>query len=379
MDENVIDELLTRGVEEVLPDRETLKKRLMDGEKLRIKLGIDPTGERIHIGHSVPLLKLRDFQNLGHTVIFIVGDFTAVIGDTSDKESERPMLESSDIERNMASWREQVGKIIDVQKAEFRYNSEWLSELSYREIGEHANIFSLSNFISRENIKRRLDAGSRVSLREVLYPLMQGYDSVAVKADVEVGGSDQRFNLLAGRDLQAHFGQRPQHIMTFALATDASGKKLSKTGGATVYITDDAADMFGKVMSVPDDLMRQYFVSMTRVAMSEVERVVSGHPKEAKMLLAHEIVRMYHGDRAADAARDGFDATFSKGEVPENVQEISLHDGEGDADALVREKIVESKTDYRRLEKAGAITQLSEDNTGRVLKIGKHRFVKIKK
>jgi tyrosyl-tRNA synthetase len=386
-DEARIDDLLNRSVAEIIPSVDSLKKLLLSGKTLRIKLGFDPTGERIHVGHSVPLLKLRDFQELGHTVVFIVGDFTAVIGDTSDKESERPMLSRSDIEKNMTSWRAQVGKILDLSRAEFRYNSEWLSSLNYRDIGEHADVFSVSDFIARENIKRRLDAGKRVSLREVLYPLMQGYDSVAVKADVEIGGTDQRFNLLAGRALQERAKQVPQHVVTFPLITDATGKKLSKTGGATVYITDDPTDMFGKTMTVPDELVAQYLTSMTRLPLTRVAELMQGHPKEAKMSLAYELVRMYHSEDAARKARENFENTFSKGGIPEDVQEVkslgTLRD------TLVKSGIVVSNSEFSRLLLANAIylksgtgdVKIVDANapatSGKIFRIGKHRFVKI--
>src|SRR3990167_6841531 len=195
-----IDEILTRGVDEVI-DKGNLEKKLKSGKPLRIKLGIDPTSPDIHIGRAIPLLKLRDFQKLGHKIIFIVGDFTGVIGDTSDKDAERPMLSKKTVKENLKNYKAQVAKLIDVKKAEVVFNSKWLAKLDYNDVGEHADQFSLAEFIARENIRRRLDAGTRISLREVLYPLMQGYDSVAVKADVEVGGRDQRFNMLAGREL----------------------------------------------------------------------------------------------------------------------------------------------------------------------------------
>lgn len=386
-DEKKIDELLSRGVHEAIPSNESLKKLLMSGNRLRIKLGVDPTGERLHLGHSVPLLKLRDFQELGHTVVFIVGDFTAVIGDTSDKDAERPMLSSNDIKKNMATWKSQVGKILDLSKTEFRRNSEWLGKLTYREIGEHADLFSVADFTARENIKRRLDEGKRVSLREVLYPLMQGYDSVAISADVELGGSDQRFNLLAGRTLQVHFKQKPQHVLTFSLITDASGKKLSKTGSATAYVTDTPDDLFGKTMSVPDDLVRQYFVSMTRVPLGEVETLLKGHPRDAKLALAQEFVRHYHGDKKATEARENFLKTFSQKEIPTDAPECSRGSSTL-ADALLACGVVASKGKFRRLldgggvKIAGSEEKLTESTAdaiseGTTLRLGKHKFVKI--
>lgn len=376
-DEAKIDELLSRGVAEVVPSVESLKKLLMSGRRLRIKLGVDPTSPNIHVGRSVPLLKLKAFQELGHQVVFIVGDFTAVIGDTSDKDSERPMLSHETIAENMKTYRAQVGKILDLSQTEFRQNSEWLGKLTYREIGEHADIFSVADFIARENIKRRLEAGKRVSLREVLYPLMQGYDSVAIKADVELGGSDQRFNVLAGRPLQQHFGQEPQHCLLFSLVTDPTGKKMSSSWGNTINITDAPEAMFGKTMAIPDTLVEQYFVSMTRTPMGKVQEMMMKHPKEAKLALAHELVRMYYSEDAANKARDNFENAFAKGGIPEDVPEAPFVSDL--QTSLLEAKIVPSKTEYRRLEEAGAIKTLAEDEKSMTVKVGKHRFVKFKK
>ena len=230
-----IEELLSRGVAEVI-DRERLKERLLRGEELRIKLGIDPTSPNLHLGRAVSILKMRDFQELGCKLVLIVGDFTGQIGDTSDKESERPMLGRDLIEENMRSYTEQLGKLIDLSKAEIHYNSTWLEKLGFDDIGEQADHFSVAEFIARENIKKRLDEGKRVSLREMLYPLMQGYDSVAVNADVELGGTDQRFNLLAGRRLQEAHGQSAQDILMTNLILGTDGRKMSSSWGNTINL-----------------------------------------------------------------------------------------------------------------------------------------------
>ncbi len=376
-DEEKIDALLIRSVVEVIPSKEALKKVLQSGKRLRIKLGIDPTSPHIHIGRSVALLKLKDFQDLGHQLVSIVGDFTGVIGDTSDKDAERPMLTSAVIERNKSKYFEQAGKIINTKAAELRYNSEWLGKLSYREIGEQADQFSVADFISRELIKKRLDEGRRVSLRETLYPLMQGYDSVAINASVEIGGTDQRFNMLAGRTLQRHYGQPEQFVLILGpLLPGTDGRKMSSSWGNTINLADEPQDMFGKIMSIPDSLTRDYLVHTTRIPLTDIERIVSGHPKEAKLALAYELVRMYHSDAAAQKARENFENTFSKGEIPVDIPEVRLG-GRQLIDALVESKIVESKSDYRRLDAAGAITKLKEDTSGTVYRIGKHRFVKI--
>src|SRR6185503_17818623 len=314
-DEKKVDELLSRGVSEVIV-KEDLRTKLLSGTQLRIKLGIDPTSPDLHIGRAVPLLKLRDFQELRHQIVLIVGDFTAVIGDTSDKESERPMLSREVIEENKKSYFKQAGKILDLSKVEMRYNSEWLSRLNYREIGEHADLFSVADFIARENIAKRLDSGKRVSLRELLYPLMQGYDSVAIKADVELGGSDQKFNVLAGRPLQEHFGQRPQNVVLNPLIDGLDGTKMSSSKGNAITLTAPANDMYGKVMSMSDEQLPTYFEICTRVPLHEVAEILKGHPKEAKMRLAKEIVTIYHGGEAAAKAQEAWENTFSEGGIP---------------------------------------------------------------
>jgi tyrosyl-tRNA synthetase len=385
-DEQAIDELLTRGVSEVIV-KEDLKKKLQSGKQLRIKLGIDPTSPDLHIGRAVPLLKLRDFQNLGHQIVFIVGDFTAVIGDTSDKDAERPMLAQEVIERNKKSYFDQAGKILDLSKVEMRYNSEWLKPLTYREIGEHADLFSVSDFIDREVIKRRLDAGKRVSLRELLYPLMQGYDSVAIKADVELGGTDQKFNVLAGRPMQEHFGQVPQNVVLNPLIDGLDGTKMSSSKGNVITLTAEPSDMYGKVMSMADEQLATYFELCTRVPMDDVRAILAGHPKEAKMRLAKEIVTLYHDKGAAEKAQMSWENTFSKGEVPTDAPVVKKSPDEPIMHAFVRSGDVKSNSEFRQLVTSGAVSSMTtglkiEDPqyTGtneEVIRIGKHRIKKI--
>lgn len=377
-DEKAVDELLSRGVSEVIV-KEQLRKELLSGRQLRVKLGIDPTSPDLHIGRAVSLLKLRDFEQLGHQVVLIVGDFTGIIGDTSDKDAERPMLAREQIEKNKKTYFDQVGKLIDVSRAELRYNSEWLEPLTYREIGEHADLFSVSDFIARDNIARRLKDGKRVSLREVLYPLMQGYDSVAVQADVELGGNDQKFNLLAGRTLQEKFKQRPQNIVMNPLIEGLDGRKMSSSWGNTIPLTAAPGEMYGKVMSMADEQVRTYFQLCTRVPMSEVEEVLKGHPKEAKMRLAREIVTLYHGAKAASAAEADWQRTFSEGGVPADapaaasgklrdiVKDISM----GELRRLVEQGAVSSVTTGEK------ITSIDTEIKNDTLRIGKHRFLKV--
>ncbi len=391
-EEKKIEELLTRGVAEVI-DKEHLKKRLLAGEKLRIKLGVDPTSSNVHLGRAVLLLKLRDFQKLGHQIVFIVGDFTGVIGDTSDKESERPMLESAVIEENMKTYTEQVGKLLDLEKTEIHYNSTWLKKLGYEEIGEQADIFSLAEFIGRENIKKRLDDGKRVSLREVLYPLMQGFDSIAINADVEIGGTDQRFNLLAGRRLQEKHHKNPQDILMTNLILGTDGRKMSSSWGNTINLLDTPNNMFGKVMSIPDELIMSYFVHCTRVPMEDIakiaEDIVTGaNPRDAKIKLAKEITALYHSVEEAKKAETYFIDTFSKKHIPDNIREIHCIEGTKLIDVLAEQHLAESKSDARRKMEQGGVSiddeKMTDSNmclqknlSGKVLRVGKKDFVRI--
>ena len=390
-DPEKIKEILTRGVEEVI-EKDNLEAKLKSGKQLRIKLGIDPTSPNIHLGRSIPLLKLRQFQELGHKIVWIIGDFTAVIGDTSDKESERPMLTKEQVKKNMKSYIQQASKIIDIKKCEIHYNSKWLSRLGYNEICEQADVFSLSNFISRENIKKRLDAGKRISLRELLYPLMQGYDSVAIKADVEIGGSDQKFNILAGRELQRHYKQEPQNIITNPIIEGLDGRKMSSSWGNTVNLFDSPSDMYGKILSLRDDYIIKYFIFTTKVDNNMIElhkkSLESGvNPKDIKMKLAYELVKFYHSEKDAKKAEADFINTFQKGGLPENIEEIKTENGKSLAEFLIENKIVDSKSDFRRLVTENAVSNaVSGDkitdvnykiHTNITLKVGKKRFVKI--
>lgn len=392
--EQQIEELLSRGVAEVI-DREHLKQRLLKGEKLRVKLGIDPTSRNLHLGRSVPLLKLRDFQDLGCQVVFIVGDFTAEIGDTSDKESERPMLSSEEVQQNMETYLAQAFKILDKDKTEVKHNSEWFKDMKLEQIGTHADAFSVAEFISRENIKKRLDEGKRVSLREMLYPVFQGIDSLKVEAAVELGGTDQRFNLLAGRKLQSAWAKEPQDILMTNLILGTDGRKMSSSWGNTINLTDAPNDMFGKVMSIPDELIETYLIHCTRVALDEVKKIVSlANPRDAKLRLAEEIVKMYHGTDEAQKSVRYFVETFSKGQIPENILEHKvrwseeLNCYENILDYIIGTGFASSRGEARRkIEQGGVyidgvrtveVRVLSPDtDSGKVLQVGKKDFVRI--
>jgi tyrosyl-tRNA synthetase len=387
-DSKKIDELLSRGVEEII-DKELLKKKLQSGKQLRIKLGIDPTSPNIHVGRAVPLFKLRDFQQLGHKIVLIIGDFTGVIGDTSDKESERPMLTTEAVKQNLTSYIDQARKVIDIDQCEVHYNSEWLGRLTYHEIGRQADVFSLNEFISRENIKKRLDAGKRISLRELLYPLMQGYDSVAISADVEIGGTDQRFNLLAGRELQRDYKQMPQDIITNPLIEGLDGRKMSSSWGNTINLFDTANDMYGKVMSLNDDLIIKYFTLTTRIDLNIIEEykkeIAAGeNPRDYKMKLAFEIAKFYHTEEEAKEAEAYFVNTFSKKEIPDVVPEIKPTSYDI-VTILIESGLATTKSEARRVIEQNGVkigdTVISDPKeiikTGDIIQKGKRFFVKV--
>jgi tyrosyl-tRNA synthetase len=364
-----IQELLTRGVSEVI-DKKHLEEALKSKKKLRVKLGIDPTSPNIHIGRAVVLWKLRAFQELGHKVIFIVGDFTGLIGDTSDKDSERPMISEAQMKVNLKTYAAQAFKILDKSKTEVQYNSKWLKKLGFIELGSMADLFSWHEFESREVIAKRLKEGKRVSLREGLYPLMQGYDSVAVKADVELGGTDQRFNLLAGRTIQPMYGQPPQDILMTEIMEGTDGRKMSSSWGNVINITAEPNDMFGKVMSIEDKLIKKYFVLATRVEIKEIDEILKlANPRDQKIILAEKITELYHGGDKARAARDNFEKKYGKKKSYSDIEaDINLAKEEvtsiigsgtytfnGLLSLLVKSGIVSSRTQARQRIEEGAL------------------------
>lgn len=388
----LIDSILTRGVEDVFV-KESLEKKLTSGEKLRVKFGIDPTGATIHLGRAIPLRKLRAFQELGHTAVLIVGDFTAQIGDPSDKLEKRPMLTREKIKENLKHYKTILGKIVDIEAAEFVYNSEWLGKLGFEDIAELAESFTVQQMSARRNFAERIEKGEEISLREFLYPLMQGYDSVAVKADIEIGGFDQLFNLKAGRIIQRHYGVPEQDVLTTKMLAGTDGRKMSTSWGNVINITDGPEDMYGKVMSLRDELIDQYFLLTTDVSLSDIEEMKNAlregqNPKDLKMRLAREIVAIYHGEEAAIKAEEGFINTFKKGGIPENTPEAMVSRGALLVDVLVENTVVSSKSDFRRLIQEGAITNLETGEkitdpmhvvtSDTTYKIGKMRFMKIR-
>jgi len=380
-------ELLTRGVEEVI-DRQHLESALVSGKKLRVKFGIDPTSPNIHIGRAGALWKLRDFQDLGHQVVFIVGDFTGLIADTSDKESERPMMTEKQVSENIKTYFAQAAKIIDQDKAEMRYNSEWLKKLGAEEISKLADLFGMHEFEARENISKRLKAGRRVSLRELLYPLFQGFDSVAVKANIELGGTDQKFNLLAGRVIQKAYGQEPQDIITRTLMEGTDGRKMSSSWGNVINITDEPRDMFGKTMSIGDEFIIKYFKLATRVPLTEVGELEKGlsdgtNPKDIKARLAFELVKLYYGEKIARKAQNEFEKVFSEGKNPDEIKIVE--NKESIIQTIVASGVVTSNSEAKRLidQKAVKVNDRVADDwgyklkKGDIVKIGPRKFLKI--
>ena len=385
-----IKQILERTVVEVI-HKDSLEKKLLGKKTLRVKLGIDPTSSNIHLGRAVALWKLREFQDLGHTVVFIIGDFTGQIGDTSDKDAERPMLAEQQIKQNLKTYLQQAFKILDKKKTEVHYNSKWLKKLTLSEIGYLADMFGLHEFSSRENIAKRLTAGKRVSLRELLYPLMQGYDSVMVKADVELGGSDQKFNLLAGRTLQSGYKQNPQDVLMVELMEGTDGRKMSSSWGNTINLLDTPEDMFGKLMTIKDELIEKYFIFTTRLSREEIKQIIKQYknPRVQKLVLASTVVTLYHDVKLAEQAREKFISQFSNKELPTDIKEVKVKPGEYSlVDLLVTLKLVESKSEAKRIlqqngvkinqQKPASESIKIENKNNLIVQVGKRKFIKIK-
>lgn len=384
-DEKRIDEFLKRGVENIYPSKEEVKKTLLSGEKLSIYHGIDPTGPTLHIGHGSVLLKLRELQDLGHRIILLIGDFTGRIGDPTDKSATRKQLSAKEIKENLKSYTKQAGMILDMKKVEVKFNSKWLSKLSFEKVMELASEFTLQQMIERDMFEKRIKEGQPVHLHEFFYPLMQGYDSVAMDVDMEIGGNDQTFNMLVGRTMMKNRGKE-KYVLTTKLLVDPTGKKMGKSEGNMVTLEDSPENMFGKVMSWPDSLMPLAFEICTRVSLSEIDSV-NTNPRDLKIKLASEIVKIFHGEKKAKEAEENFVKTFQKKEIPEEMEETKAVSGEVLSEVLVANKILSSKSEWRRLVLENAIHDLVKNQNitdvnlkvseNLTLKIGKKRFVKI--
>lgn len=385
-----IQDILTRGVLEVV-DRVALEKLLASGKKMRVKLGVDPTAPDLHLGHAVIMRKLRAFQKLGHKVVFIIGDFTGQIGDPSGKSKTRPTLTEAEVKKNEKSYLKQAGLILDLKKAEVHHNSEWYKKGGLKTLLQLTASASIQQVMKREDFKQRLATGGDVTILETLYPLLQGYDSVAIKADIELGGQDQLLNLLMGRRVQRHFGMPEQQILTTGLLEGLDGvHKMSKSLGNYVGLTDKPEDMFGKLMSLPDVLMPRYFEMCTDIPTVEFETLAKElSPRDLKARLAREIVTLYHGAKAAKAAEEKFDKLFSKKDWSSDVPELKLKIGSLTAVELVLAAgLAKSKSEAWRLVEQGGLkigeTTKSDPRErlsfagGESVKIGKKSFFRIK-
>lgn len=381
-------QIISRGTTEII-SVELLEKKLTksaaDKKPLVIKAGFDPTAPDIHLGHVVLLRKMKQFQDLGHRVVFLIGDFTAQVGDPTGRNELRKKMSPEDIERNARTYKEQVFKVLDSKKTEVVFNSHWFNRFSAQNLMELAAHSTVAQTLARADFKKRFETGAEISLLEFIYPLLQGYDSVHLKADVELGGSDQKFNLLMGRQVQEAYGQQPQVVVMTPLLEGLDGvQKMSKSLGNYIGINEPARDQFGKVMSVSDELMYRYFELLTDRELGAVRRM---HPKEAKMELAGEVVRQFHGTDAARDAREHFESVFSQKQVPDDVLTIELAKEPSGLllDILVRHAMASSKNEARRLLKQGAVafegvTVLEEswEIKPGVLKVGKRKFLKIR-
>lgn len=388
-----IEELLTRGVANIIPSKDSLKKLLGSGKKLNVYLGIDPTATKIHLGHAVSLRKLQKFADHGHNVTFLIGDFTALIGDTSDKDSERPVLTHAQIKENFKTYKKQAEKILDFSKVKVRHNSEWLSELTFEEVIRLAQQFSFGDFGSRELIKKRLASGHHVGLHEGLYPAMQGYDSYFLDTDIQIGGTDQTFNMQAGRTLLKNWRNKESFILANEFLPGTDGRKMSKTWNNAIWIDDEPNDMYAKIMAINDDLITRYFILATDMPMSAVEKIAkefkNGNPINAKKELARQIVKELYAEKEAEDAENNFEKIVQKKDAPKKIETHTLRKSEESlTDILVETKLASSKSAAQRLVEQGGVSidgtvMVNSDETvvlkgEKVLKVGKHKFVKIR-
>jgi len=387
-------ELIARGTEEIIKV-EDLQKKLESGRVLRIKVGFDPTAPDLHIGHTVVINKMRQFQDLGHEVTFLIGDFTGMIGDPTGKSATRKPLTKEEVAENAETYATQVFKVLDREKTKIRFNSEWMTELGSEGMIRLAAKYTVARMLERDDFENRYRSGQPIGMHELLYPLAQGYDSVMLKADVEMGGTDQKFNLLVGRHLQQHYGQEPQVIITLPLLEGLDGvQKMSKSLHNYVGITDAADDMFGKLMSISDDMMWRYFDLLSFKANDELaalkQRVADGaNPRDIKFLLCEEIVERFHDRKAAEMARETFIARFRGGAMPDDIPEKTLDSGGqgiGIANALTQCGLTSSNSDAFRMIKQGGVRIDGEKISDRslflqtgfegILQVGKLKFCK---
>ncbi|MEZ8062280.1 MULTISPECIES: tyrosine--tRNA ligase [Vibrio] len=382
---------IKRGVEELIPEDELIAK-LKEGRPLRIKLGADPTAPDIHLGHTVIFNKLRAFQELGHEVTFLIGDFTAMVGDPSGKNSTRPPLSREDVLKNAETYKEQVFKILDPEKTQIRFNSEWLSELGAEGMIRLASNQTVARMLERDDFKKRYAGSQPIAIHEFMYPLLQGHDSVALESDVELGGTDQKFNLLMGRELQKAAGQKPQTVLMMPLLVGLDGvKKMSKSAHNYIGISEAPSEMFGKIMSISDDLMWSYYELLSFRPLEDVAELKAGvdagkNPRDVKVLLAKEIIARFHSEADAEAAEQEFVNRFAKNQVPDDMPEFEFEAGLPIANVLKEAGLVNSTSDAMRMIKQGAAKlegEKIEDSKfvpeagTAVYQVGKRKFARI--
>jgi tyrosyl-tRNA synthetase len=385
---------IKRGAEEILVEEELVAK-LKEGRPLRVKLGMDPTAPDIHLGHTVILNKLRQFQDLGHEVLLLIGDFTAQVGDPSGKNSTRPPLTPEQVADNAKTYAEQAFKVLDPHKTQIVYNSSWLGELGATGMIKLASKLTVARMLERDDFKKRYSSGQSIAIHEFMYPLLQGYDSVALKADVELGGTDQKFNLLMGRELQKDAGQPPQVVLTMPLLEGLDGvKKMSKSAGNYIGVDEAPGEMFGKIMSLSDELMWRYFELLSRRSLDQLatlrQQVAEGaNPRDIKILLAKEIITRYHSEAAAEQAHQDFVLRFQKNAIPDDLPEVTLQAGEEGiaiANLLKDAGLVDSTSEALRMIRQGAVKvdgdklddgKLVVQPGQAVYQVGKRKFAKV--
>lgn len=395
LDEQV--KIILKGVDDIIDEkdlREKLTKAHKENRQLVVKLGLDPSAPDIHLGHTVVLRKMKQLQDLGHKVVIIIGDFTGKIGDPTGKSSARKALTTEQVLENAKSYEEQIFKVLDKEKTEVRFNSEWLSKLNFEDVVKLAATITVARMLEREDFKKRYESHTPISVHEFFYPLMQGYDSVAIKADIELGGTDQRFNLLMGRALQKEFNQESQVVIMMPLLEGLDGvNKMSKSLGNYIGVDEEAGVMYQKAMEIPDELIIKYYNLVTDIHPDVVNKIASDlkedkvNPRNVKMELAKEIVRLYHGEERANFAEERFKSVFQKGQIPVDILTVEASSENFDlAQIIVDNKLVQSKSEMRRLATQGGVKVNEEKTTDLqsvvaqgelVVQIGKKKFIKI--
>lgn len=393
--------IINKGAAEIIPEEELIKKlekSIKENKPLRIKLGLDPSAPDIHLGHTVVLRKMKAFQDLGHKVVIIIGDYTGMIGDPTGKSETRKQLTQEQVLENANTYQEQIFKILDKNKTEVRFNGEWFSKMNFMEVGNLASNYTVARMLERDDFKKRFTNNQAISIHEFFYPLMQGYDSVAIQSDVEMGGTDQKFNILMGRTLQKEYNQDTQIALLMPILEGTDGvKKMSKSLGNYIGINEDPKDMYGKTMSIPDELIIRYFELVTDEHPDNIEKMKNDmkedkvNPRDLKMTLAKEIVKLYHGEEKAVEAEEHFKSVFQKKNLPDDIQdlEISLEDSEDGIffipKLVTTLKLSPSTSEARRLIKQGGIKingeKISEEklsiNDGDIIQVGKRKFAKL--